>query len=607
MSLLNELKRRNVLRVATAYFVAAWLIIQVVETTLPFFAFSDDAIRNVIVVLAICFVPVVIGAWVLQITPEGIRFDRGFAEDARSSERVKRTLDRAIIVILVLGISYFAFDKFVLAPDRAALREAEVAETAAAKALTGFYGDRSIAVLPFVNMSSDPEQEYFGDGIAEEVLNLLAHIRELRVISRSSAFAFRGQDLHIPDVAERLDVAHILEGSVRLSGNKVRVTAQLIEGRTNTHLWSNTYTHEIGDKFVIQDAIAADVVANLRVALLSSLPRSRHVDPEVLSLTAQAYQLHQARPEGVGKSMYELVSRALEIDPDYIPALDLLGMAYWYLVAESDLTWEEMQSNSREIQERILEIDPNSAYPDFYDGWNLAFDNKLEEAAAMYSRALHKDLSRPDMIRLAGYFAKDIGNLETSVRLLKYALAIDPLCHQCRRRYAEVLMFSGNYANAQREFERYLTASTEGWPEYALSLLLQGKIGEVLAYLDSVDVDDEWNYLWHKAFTAMSLFSLGRDGEADALFAELSRSDYRDQRGLTLILTVVASWMGDKDFAFEKLFEMAATQFRYLRRRTFSPIWQNLHDDPRWLEYREFNGTSAARLDAIEFDPVLPE
>ena len=605
MSLLRELQRRNVIRVATAYIVSAWLIIQVVETIFPAFGFTDKAMRIVVIVLGIGFIPALISAWIFEWTPEGLQRDADAREAGAKSGT--RNLDRAIVAILVLGIAYFAFDKFVLAPERAAVREAAVAEQAKTEALTGFYGDRSIAVIPFDNLSTDPEQQMLADGIAEEVLNLLAHIRELRVISRTSAFALRDEDLEIPEIAKRLDVAHILEGSVRRSGNRVRVTAQLIEARSDTHLWSSTYTHELGDDFQIQDDIAADVVANLQIELLSSLPRSRHVDPEVLSLTAQAYQLHQVRPEGVGRKMYVLLSRALAIDPDHIPALDLMVMAYWYLVGETDLSREDSNRKIDATYDRILELDPGSAYPDYYRAFNLSGENRLEEAAALYSTALEKGLSDPDDVRIAGYFAQHIGKADAAVRLLTYALAVDPLCHQCRRRYAVSLLYAGDYTNSQREFERYLTAATEGREDYVLLLLLQGKAAEALAYIDLVDPAEEWEYLILEARRAMALFSLGRVDEAEAIFAELSRSDFDDQRSLTFMLTEAAAWMGDKDFAFEKLFEMAATGFQFLHRRTFSPVWQNLHDDPRWVEYREFNGTSPDRLYAIEFDPRLPE
>jgi TolB-like protein/Tfp pilus assembly protein PilF len=513
-----------------------------------------------------------------------------------------------IMVVLTLALGYFAFDKFVLTPERVAVREAEVVQETETRVRSGFYGDRSIAVLPFENLSSDQEQRYLGDGIAEEILNLLAHIRKLRVISRSSAFALRDENLDIPEIAERLNVAHILEGSVRKAGNRVRVTAQLIDARSDTHLWSQSYERELDDVFKIQDDIAADVVANLQIELLNALPRIRHIDPEVLALTAQASQLMQSRPEGVGGKMYTLLSRALEIDPDYIPALNLMGGAYWFLHGETDQTWEEMQRKIAATYERILELDPDSAYPDYYYAFMLAAENRLEESAVLYSIALEKDLTIPDYVRLAGDFGLHYGKLDAANRLLKYALAIDPLCHQCRRRYAESLMFAGDYATAQWEYERYLAGANEGWNDYTIVLLLQGMASKALAHIDSIDVgENEFDDYTARGIRAMTLYSLGDFAGADRAFEELIAMQVGDQRSLTFSVTRTAAWMGKNDLAFENLFAMAATQFQYLRRRTFSPIWRNLHDDPRWLEFREFNGMSAKRLDAIEFDPNLPE
>jgi TolB-like protein len=284
MSLLSELKQRNVLRVASAYLVTAWLLIQVAETLFPVFGFSEAAFRIATIVLVVGFVPVVGIAWVFEWTPQGLKLDSAVAEDADSRQDTGRWLDRAILVVLALAVGYFAMDKFVFDPARDATREQRVAEQARSEAITGYYGNRSIAVLPFVNMSSDPEQEFFAEGISEEVLNLLAKIRQLRVISRSSAFTFKGKDIEIPEIAERLNVGHILEGSVRKSGDSVRVTAQLIEARTDTHLWSETYDRGIEDIFAIQDEIARDVARNLELRLLQPSYRARVTDPEVYTL-----------------------------------------------------------------------------------------------------------------------------------------------------------------------------------------------------------------------------------------------------------------------------------------------------------------------------------
>ncbi len=606
MSLIQELQRRNVLRVATAYIVAAWLIIQVAETLFPVFGFADNAMRVVVIVLSIGFLPAVVGAWVFQFTPDGLQVDEGIDRDRAVSRNVRRNLDRAITIVLVLGISYFAFDKFVLAPDRAAQREAEVAEQARAEAVVGFYGDRSIAVLPFDNMTSDPEQEYFVDGIAEEVLNLLARIRELRVISRTSAFAFKGQGLEATEIAERLDVAHVLEGSVRKFGNTIRVTAQLIDARTDTHLWSHTYEREFENAFAIQDEIAADVVANLQIELLNPLPRSRYVDPEVISLTALAAQLMQTRPKGVGEKMQLLLSRALEIDPDHVPALELTTGALWFQ-DYGNLTDEEFADLLRPIYDRIRKLDPENSIEDYAAAFKLAADNDLEAAAAMYLEGLSRDLTNADNVRLAGFFAWHIGKLDASIRLLKHSLAIDPLCYQCRYRLGISLMYNGDYERAQQELERFHLMGRGGWSDYIQVLLLQGKARETLAYVDTVRDEDERVIAFLRAGRAMALFSLGDTAEADAVLAELMAMQVVYQRDHMFVVTEAAAWMGKNDLAFENLFEMSATNFQYLRRRTFSPVWRGLHDDPRWLEWREFNGMSAERLDAIEFNPELPE
>jgi TolB-like protein/Flp pilus assembly protein TadD len=569
------------------------------------FGFADEAIRFVVISLAIGFVPTVVLAWIFQFTTEGLKRDTG---EHKSDPRATRRLDRAIITFLVLGIAYFAFDKFVLAPERAAEREVEVAQQARVEAVAGFFGERSIAVVPFDNMSTDPEQQYFADGIAEEVLNLLARVRELRVISRSSSFALRGQNLEAPEFAERLNVAHVLEGSVRRAGNRVRVTAQLIEARSDTHLWSKTYEHEIGDVFRIQDEIAADVVANLQIKLLKPLPGSRNVDPEVRSLVEQARQLAEVRPDGLGGKMHELLSRALEIDPHYIPTLNLMAMAYWWRAGE-DLGMEESERLVAETMAKVRELDPDSGYLDAWDAWNKAFAGDFEEAAVLYNRSLSKDLTDSNHIRLAGYFARRMGKLDMAVRLGEISVAIDPLCHQCRWRLAESLTYVGDYERARREMARYLASATGSKDFYAKILLLDGNSQEALDYLESVDYDaltdqEPWALT---AAEAMTRHSLGEADRAETLLSELIASDYHDQRFLSYLVAESAAWMGKKDLAFERLFEMQATNFNYLQRRVFSPMWRSLHDDPRWLEFREAYGLSQARLDAIEFAPDLPD
>ena len=306
MSFFNELKRRNVIRVATAYAVAAWLVIQVVETIFPIYGLSDASIRLVIGVLAIGLIPALVFAWAFELTPEGLKKESEIDRTRSITPHTGKKLDRMIIVVLALALGYFGFDKFVLGPQREAAGQEQVAgqveearQQGRTEALVESYGDKSIAVLPFVNTSSDVEQEYFSDGISEELLSLLAKIPELRVISRSSAFSYKGKDIRVVKVAEELNVAHILEGSVRRAGNKVRITAQLIEARSDTQLWSDTYDRHLDDIFAIQDEIAATVVEQLKITLLGDAPKVRETSPEAYALFLQARHLgRQGSVEG---------------------------------------------------------------------------------------------------------------------------------------------------------------------------------------------------------------------------------------------------------------------------------------------------------------------
>ena len=598
MSLFDELKRRNVIRVGTAYVVAAWLVVQVLDTVFRGAWMSEDTYQVVVILLAIGTVPAVIGAWIFQLTPDGLKLDKDSGA-AVTPAATSRNIDRAIIATLAVAVSYFAIDKFVFssgtAPDASGM---------------------SIAVLPFDYGAVDEDDRYFIDGVTNEIRNLLTRIDGMHVISTNSTLPFRGSSDPLPDIANSLGVAHLLLGSVRRFGDTVQVTAQLFDARGDRQVWGDSYERELRDLFRIQDEIASEVVSNLHIELVGEPPRSEYVDPELLELVAEATQLADIRGPGTGEKMTALVDRALEIDPNYTPALNLKVAANWFSL-NKNYQFEDMLRDADRIYDRILEIDPDSAYPDFWYAFHLSGANKLEEAAARYLQGLEKAFRRPeylapDDLRIAGYFAMHIGKLERSTRIFRYALDFDPMCIQCRRRYAESLMYAGDYEEAQWQFERYLNHASEGWEDYVLTLLLQGKAAEALEFLDadstwvSAELSGDSAEHYRHALRAMALYSLGRFEEADASRDNLDDPDFHDQRFLLLMKTQAAAWMGDKDFAFEKLHEMAATGFQFLHRQTFSPVWQNLHDDPRWLEYREFNGTSAARLDAIEFDPVLP-
>jgi len=451
-------------------------------------------------------------------------------------------------------------------------------------------------------MSSDAEQEYFAEGISEEILNLLARIRELRVISRSSAFALKGMNLEVPDIAERLGVAHVLEGSVRKSGNMVRVTAQLIEAHTDTHLWSQTYDRELENLFAIQDEIAADVASNLQIKLLSPLPRSRVVDPEVRALTQQASHVQELRQANLGQNMQLLLDRALAIDPDYVPALELMTYVPFFLERDGVISSEEMDNRYAETKAKILSLDPENGFVDSGDAWDAAYrDKDLEKAAALFASSMRKDPADPNIMRLGGVFARHIGRMDDAVRILKHVVAIDPLCFQCLYQLSRTYIYNGQYDEAMKTRTRYLASGGSGGQfHYSLIMLLQGEpefglqIVEELPF-EGIQIDTS---------RALALFSLGDHDGAQAILDELLASDDPDALGYAFELS---AWMGQNDLTFEILASMGQNLPWMGNGDLFNPIYRNVREDPRWHDLREALELSQERLDAINYVFELPE
>ena len=221
-----ELKERNVLRVAATYLVASWLVLQMVDVVFPFFELPDTLGKPILIMLAIGFPIAIIIAWVFELTPEGLIKEKNLDRSQLKIPPGAAKLDKAIIIILVFAVGLLLTDKFVLQSD-----------VAGGARDSGFESTHSVAVLPFVNMSGKAENEYFSDGMTETLLHLLAQIPNLNVAARTSAFAFKGKDIDIREIADDLGVAHVLEGSVQKSGNRVRITAQLIEAENGYHVW----------------------------------------------------------------------------------------------------------------------------------------------------------------------------------------------------------------------------------------------------------------------------------------------------------------------------------------------------------------------------------
>ena len=266
MSFFEELKRRNVIRVAIAYGVAAWFVLQLADVVLENIGAPGWVMQTVMLVLAAGFPLAVIFAWAFEMTPEGIKKEKDVDRSQSITSTTGRKLDRVIIGVLTITVAYLLIDKLVLQDN--ALAPTETTQTAPVEIAEPVDTGPSVAVLPFVNMSGDKENEYFSDGLTETLLHMLAQLPELRVAARTSSFAFKGKDTGIAEISELLGVAHVLEGSVQKSGNRVRITAQLIRANDGFHVWSQNYDRDLDDIFAIQDEIAKDVAGALDASLL---------------------------------------------------------------------------------------------------------------------------------------------------------------------------------------------------------------------------------------------------------------------------------------------------------------------------------------------------
>jgi len=416
MSLFSELKRRNVLRVAVGYLAVSWLLIQVVETLFPIFGLSDELIRLVVILLVTGFPLVLIISWLYELTPEGVM--RAEAADAAGYAKPAafgRHIDFVIIGMLVIAVGWLSYER-------------ESGPTVS---------ENSIAVLPFVNMSHDPEQEYFSDGVAEEILNMLAQVGGLKVTARTSSFQFKGQTLDVPLIGERLNVAAVLEGSVRKSGDVLRITAQLVSTADGFHLWSKTYDRRLDDIFAIQDEIAASIVEEMKIQL--NLAPESAVSVARIATTTEAYDLYLQglyqlntlfAPGQENTNMdapaaaLELFRRATAAAPDFAPAWAGSARALSLLVSMDKIPEEEAQDEIAAAIEKVLALGPNLAEVQF----TLSeFSAGPEEALQHLERAIEINPNYGIAHAERAYILRRLHRYRESFEAAEIAFRVDPL------------------------------------------------------------------------------------------------------------------------------------------------------------------------------------
>ncbi len=458
MSFFEELKRRNVFRVGAAYVVVAWVLLQVVDLVLDNIAAPDWIMKVFMLAIAVGFPVAVIIAWAFEMTPEGLKREIQVDRSQSITPQTGHKLDRLIIVFLAVAVVVLLAERVYVGDESKPAvstavdsEKSSAANSAQSTNPVSRTRGNSIAVLPFVNMSADPDNEYFSDGIAEEILNVLARIPDLKVAARTSAFAFKGTNINIAEIARTLNVDVVLEGSVRKFGNQVRVTAQLIKAADGYHLWSETYDRELTNIFAIQDEIAKSIADELKLTLDIDTGVAGNMTGTTSTAAYDAYlrgmnQWHLRTGESLRNSI-ELFGQAIAIDPKFARAYAGLALTYAIIDSYTDMRWSETREKTRLAAHQALAIDPGLAEA----ATALIFTTEdVEEQLAFGRRAIELG---PSFATAHQWYAGTIlytGDLEGALEEYLVAYELDPRSRIVGANLAENYRAMGNYSEAER-------------------------------------------------------------------------------------------------------------------------------------------------------------
>ena len=573
---LEEIKRRNVVKVAIVYIIAGWLTMQVVDVMFPALQIPGWMTSAIAAMLLIGFPFALIFAWAFELTPEGIKREKDVDRGESVTPETGRKLNQAALIILTIAVGFLLLDKFVFSKGDLVSQDSATDETVATV-------KPSIAVLPFVNMSDDADNEYFSDGLSEELLNVLAKIPQLHVAGRTSSFAFKGKRDDLRTIGEQLNVAHILEGSVRKSDTRLRITAQLVDTENGYHLWSETYDRELTDVFAVQDEISQAVVTALRVTLLGdAIPTNYGTDNiEAYELYLKGrYLLEHTSGDNIVRSV-EAIDRAIELDPNYAAAYVLRAVAEQQVISGWAGDGDDFIAGFERVRayaDRAIELDPESAEAHFVQGVvSATAEWDFWGANERFTRAIELN---PNHIPARNWHANSLmllGRTGEAIAEFQEALQLDPLMITTIRTLGDAQYYAGDSTAAMATYESALELN----PGLAR---INGRMSRISIVNDDLEAA--------KFFAAkeevdwvrdlLDILILGREGKMDEWQSRLTV--YQEKYGV-LNAYQIASIYGDAGFieeAFEWLYTSRDVRDPGTALTRIDPFLKKLRDDPRW-------------------------
>ncbi len=577
MSIFEELKRRSVIRTAALYVVVSWLLLQVADILFDAFDVPSWSIRLLIAILVLGFPLAVVFSWVFELTPDGLRRETQ-GETGRGTQAAAGKTNIAIGVSLLLAVVFVVADRMI--PEKPIMAVA----------------DRSIAVLPFANISDDPANDYFSEGLSEELLNLLAGIPELMVTARTSSFSFKDKNLDVPTIGNLLNVAHILEGSVRKSDTHLRITAQLINVESGFHIWSQTYDREMDDIFAIQDEISEAVVAALRVSILGEAPRARETDPEAFTAYLNALHFYQQRTSESYKKAADYSQRAVDIDPNYAPAWNLLGATLSNQALSNQYPYDETHRKALVAVERALEIDPEYAFAISARAWlAMNYERDYATAAALFRHAVDLEPDNAVILGNRAILANRLDLVDEALRLLKRSIVLNPVTTVGYSNLSDMLARAGRPIDAIKAAQKAIELAPGNLiarVNLAAAYLLAEQTEKALEEVETVD----WRFA-QLLIRSLAYHTLGQTAQSDEALSQLA-----DEFGGTnaFSIAMVYSWRNEVDSAFEWL-DRAVDERQPTNGIRNEPFLKNARDDARWNPLLLRVGLSDEQVAAIIF------